>query len=252
MSGRKLLSFAPMIDSEFARFVLAHYGIAYVEERHLFGWASLLSLVRGASFQIPLLYGEGPALAGPERIVAHFEPLVPPASRLIPEDGMLAAQVAADMQRYHGTLGDQTAVIGYYHLLPQKALMMEPFTRGIPPGEARVLASIYPAFAGLFNLLLRLNAAHAADALDQTRLLFEEVDRRLADGRAFLVGDRLTLSDIALATAAAPVLLPENYGSPMPPLDAMPSALKAIVEELRQHPTAHFVSRIFREHRRNP
>jgi len=249
VSEPRLLVFAPMIDSEFARFILRHYGVAYAEEPHLFGWASLLALFRGMTFQIPLLTGAGPALGGPERIAAHFETIVPPEKRLIPEDGMLAAQVAADMQRFHGTLGDQTGVIGYYHLLPERALMMEPFTRGIPAGEARVLARIYPAFAGLFKLLLRLNPAHAAEALDQTRILFEEVDRRLADGRAFLVGDRLTLSDLALATAAAPVLLPPNYGSPMPPFDAMPSALKAIVLELRQHPTAKYVERIFRDYR---
>ncbi len=243
-----LLAFAPMIDSEFARFVLTHYGIIYREERHLFGWASLLAFSRGMSLQVPLLTGNT-TLAGPERMVAWFEKTCAPERKLIPTDNLLGIQVLADMARYHGTLGDQTAVVGYYHLLPQRALMLEPFTRGGPAREARVLARIYPAFAGLFRLLLHLDPAHAASALDQTRILFNETDRRLADGRHYLVGDRFTLSDIALATAAAPLLLPAGYGSPMPPFDAMPPTLKTIITELRQHETAKFVERIYAKHR---
>jgi glutathione S-transferase len=106
----------------------------------------------------------------------------------------------------------------------------------------------YPAFAGLFRLLLRLNPANAADALTQTRILFDEADRRVSGGAPYLVGEALTLSDIALATAAAPLLLPENYGAPIPVFAGMPPELQAIISELRQHPTAGFVQRIFREH----
>jgi len=236
-----------MIDSEFARFVLKLYGVPYQEERHIFGWASLISLFRAGKLQIPLLSGDGPSLAGPEAMVAQFEPTMTPERRLIPAG--CEAEIAADMRRYHGTLGDVTAVLGYYHLLPERALMLEPFSRGLSPREARMLPRVYPALHGLFNFLLHLNSQHAADTLDQTRLLFEEVDRRISDGRSYLVAGRLTLSDIALATAAAPVLLPTNYGSPMPPLEAMPPALRAIIGELRRHPTWHFVERIYREHR---
>ena len=53
-----LLSFPPMIDSEACRFLLAHYGVSYREEAHLFGWASVLSLWHGWTPQIPLLYGK--------------------------------------------------------------------------------------------------------------------------------------------------------------------------------------------------
>lgn len=244
-----LLTFAPMIDSEGSRFVLTHYGIAYRETPHLFGWASVLALFRGGTVQIPLLSGAGPALAGPRAIVAYFETICPAGKRLIPADGLLATQVEADWARFNGILAGATAVLGYYYLLPQRAIMIEPFTRGVPNIEATVLKATYPAFAGVFNVLLQLNAANARDALTQTRVIFDETDRRLADGRRYLVGDGLTLSDIALAVAAAPVLLPVNYGSPMPPLESMPAELQAIISELRQRETARFVENIFRKHR---
>ncbi len=245
-----LLTFAPMIDSELSRFVLTHYGVPYREIPHLFGWASVLALVHGGTPQIPLLYGKGPSLAGPRAIVGSYEPNCPPEKRLIPADSGLATQVDADWARFNGTLGGVTAVLGYYYLLPRRAIMMEPFCRGIPSIEATALKSIYPAFAGLFKLLLQLNPAHARDALAEVRVLFDETDRRLADGRQFLVGDGLTLSDLALATAAAPLLLPVNYGSPMPPFESMPAELQAIISEMRQHETARFVERIYATCRR--
>lgn len=246
---RTLLTFAPMIDCEFSRFLLNHYGAAWQETPHLFVWVSVLSLWHAGTPQVPVLFGQGPSLVGPRGIVDHYETVCPENKKLIPANSVLAMQVEADWARYNGILAGSTAVIGYYHLLPQRSIMMEPFSRGLPKSEASVLNVAYPALAALFRLLLQLNPANARDALAQTRALFEETDRRLADGRRYLVGDALTLSDLALATAAAPVLQPIGYGSPMPPLDSMPAEMKAIVSEMRQHPTADFVQRIFRDHR---
>lgn len=245
-----LLTFAPMIDSELSRLILNHYGITYRETPHLFGWASILALFRGGSLQIPLLSGGGQNLAGPRAMVDHFDANCTAEKKLLPADGFLLTQVEADWTRFHGALANATAVLGYYHLLPQKKIMMEPFCRGIPGAEARTLGAIYPAFAGLFKLLLNLNASHAADALTETRVVFDEIDRRLREGQGFLVGSRLTLSDFALATAAAPILLPKSYGSPMPPFERMPGELQAIISEFRQHKAARFVEAIFEKYRR--
>jgi glutathione S-transferase len=47
------------------------------------------------------------------------------------------------------------------------------------------------------------------------------------------VGDRLTLSDLAFAVAAAPVVLPPNYGGSIPSFEQLPSEIQAIVKEMR-------------------
>lgn len=243
-----LLTFAPMIDCECSRFVLGHYGIEFHETPHMFGWVSVLALLRGGSPQVPLLYGGGPRCIGPRAIVDYYEPKCPPEKRLIPANSQLAMQVNADWARFNGILAGSTAVLAYYHLLPHRAIMIEPFCRGIPSAEAAMTKVAYPALAGLFRLLLRLNPANAQNALTQTRVLFDEADARLADGRPFLVGDALTLGDIALATAAAPLLLPDNYTAPIPAFADMPVELQAIITELRQHPVARFVERIFHDY----
>jgi glutathione S-transferase len=243
--GKRLITFAPMIDSEACRVLLAHYGVAYREEDHIFGWASLVSLVNGGTVQIPLLCGDGLNIAGPRAVADHFEALAVPEKKLMPTVGVDAAQVNADWLRFNGTLGTAVAVICYYHLLPQRAIMLAPFSGGLPPAEARALPTIYPAFAGLLRRLLQLNAANVAGAVDQARAIFDETDRRIADGRHYLVGDRLTLSDFALATAAAPLLQPHGFGSPMPTIGEMPSELQKLIFEFRAHSTAGFVYQIY-------
>ena len=241
-----LLSFAPMIDSECSRLLLAHYGVDYVEKPHLFGWASVLSTLRGGTPQVPMLYGGGgPVCAGPRAISDYYETKCPEVLRLVPKNTMLAMQVNADWDRYNGILAGSTAAFAYFYLLPHREIMMEPIGRGVPKAEKAFLKTGYPAVAGLLKLLLRLNAANAADALTQIRVLFDETDRRVGDGRLHLAGATLTLGDFALATAAAPMLLPPGYTAPCPPLERMPAQMQTIIAELRQRPTAAFVARFF-------
>jgi glutathione S-transferase len=241
-----------MINSELCRFVLNHYEIPYTEAAHIFGWASLLALWYGRTVEVPVVYGNNLRLAGPRAIVARFDPHCPAARKLIPPEKTGSDQIERDWNDFNWTLGGATAAFAYYHLLPHRQLMIEPFTRDVPAAERWIVKNLYALFAAQFKLLLQLSARHANEAARQIKSTFDSVDRRLADGRQFLLGDTLTLSDLALATAAAPVLLPEGYGAPMPLLAAMPPEMTAMIEEMRQHETARFVQRIFGQYRNQP
>jgi hypothetical protein len=91
-----LLTFAPMIDCETSRLVLGHYVIAYREQPHVFGWVSLLALRHAFTLRVPVLYGQGLRLAGPRRIVDHFDESCPVERKLIPAGMPFHAQVEAD------------------------------------------------------------------------------------------------------------------------------------------------------------
>jgi glutathione S-transferase len=240
-----MLTFQPMIDSETARLVARHYGIAVTERDHLLVCASLRTLLRGGYGRIPLLVGQGFALTGPYPIAEHFDAALPAARRLIPTTPPLAAEVAADWARYNGAMGSDVAVVAYYRLLPQRALMQPIFAAPVPWLEARLLPLTYPILRGLITLALGLSADRAAAATLRIRAAFDATDRRIADGRRYLAGERLTIGDIALCAAAAPLLLPRGYGALMPPLAAMPPALRTLMEELRTRPTAAFVQRLY-------
>jgi glutathione S-transferase len=151
-----------------------------------------------------------------------------------------------DWNRFHGAFATCTARLAYFHLLPHRDIMIEPFIRGIPRGEAALTRVIYPLQRALLSSFLQLTRENAADALAQIRTTFDKVDARISDGRRLLQGDRLTLGDVALAAAAAPVTLPDNGRSPIPPLSQMPAAYAAIVREMRNRPTARLVQTVLR------
>jgi glutathione S-transferase len=247
-----MLTFAPMIDSELSRLILAHYAIPYREEPHLFGWASVLALLHGGYGRVPLIYGGGRRLTGPRALVDHFDALFPEDRALLPARQPLRTQVEEAWERYNGELATYTARVAYFHLLPARDIMLEPFSRGVPRSEAAVVRPAYGLLRWLFTMLLRLKPATARDALARVRTAFDRTDRLVADGRRYLAGGRLTMADLALASAAAPMLLPAGYAAPVPPLAAMPPAMQAIVAELRQHPTARFVERIYALHPPQP
>lgn len=240
----RLLTFAPMVDSETARLVCRWYGLDYREDDHLFGWVSLLTVLHGGYGRVPLLHGGGLHLSGPRPIVDRFDPLAPPARRLLLPGGARAG-IEADWAAYNGTLGGDLAVFAYFHLLPARELMIPIFAGPVPPAESRLTPHVYPQLCWLFGVLLRLTPQRAAAAEQGIRMAFAAMDRRLADGRRFLCGDRLTLGDIAFAAATAPLLQPAGYGARMPDVAAMPPAIRDTIGDLRQHGAVRYVERVY-------
>lgn len=242
-----MLTFAPMVDSETVRLLLRHYGIPFTERDHLFGWGSLLTLFHGGYGAVPFVYRPGMRLTGPRPLVDRCDAALPAAARLVPVEPDLHKQAEADWQTYNGGLGADVAVFAYFHLLPARDLMTPIFAARVSSSEARLTSTAYPMLSFLLRTLLWLTPARARDAADRIRSAFAATDRRLADGRRYLCGDRLTVGDIALAAASAPLLQPRGYGAKMPPVDAMPAAVADLMRELRSHPTAAFVDRLYEE-----
>lgn len=240
-----MLTFQPMIDSETTRLIARYHRIDLTEQDHLPVGAALRTLLRGGNGHIPLLYGDGFTLTSPYPIAQHFDATLPPDRRLIPEAGPLAAEVAADWQTYNGDMGTDVAQFAYFHLLPDRALMQPIFGTPVPWVERALLPLTYPLLRALITFGLKLSAEQAATAEAGIRATFDATDRRIADGRAFLAGDRLTLSDIAMCAAFAPLLVPRGYGALMPPVEVTPPPLRALMQELRTRPTAAFVQRLY-------
>ena len=230
-----MLTFAPMIDSELSRLILAHYAIPYREEPRIFGWASVLALLHGGHGRIPFIHGGGRRLTARARSSTISTRSSRRTARCV-RRGNRCGRGRCGVERYNGELATYTARVAYFHLLPARDIMLEPFSRGVPRSEAAVVRPAYGLLRRLFTMLLRLKPATAQDALARVRAAFDRTDRLVADGRRYLAGGRLTMADLALASAAAPMLLPAGYAAPVPPLEAMPPAMQAIVAELRQHP----------------
>ncbi len=244
-----LITFPPSLDSELSRFLVEHYGIQHQERPHALIFSFYYTLWHGSSVVFPLLYGDSFKIVGPLAMVNYFDTRCAPALRLWPQQEDQKSQADSDWALFNNTLAFSTAVFAYYHLLPHRDLMIRPLSLGTPDFERKAVERAYPVFAGLLRILLRLTSQRAQQSLDQIRTIFTAVDARIAGGRRFLVGDRLTLSDLAFSVAAAPVVLPPAYGGPIPGFAEMPPAIQAAVNEMRAHPAGAFALRIYEEQR---
>lgn len=250
MSETTLITFPPALDSELSRFLMVRYRIPHREQRHVLIFSSFYTLRHGYTVLFPLLYSDSYRLNTVRKMIDHFEPLCPAELKLLP-DGDDREQATADWMLFNSRLGSATTVFGYYHLLPHRKIMIEPLSDGAPPFEVSAVRSAYPVFAGLLRLLLRLTSARAQDALAEIRAVMQIVDDRLADGRLYLMGEHFSLSDMAFAVAAAPVIFPDKYGGgrALPPLSETPPELQSVVKEMRERPCGQLALRIYRDHR---
>lgn len=239
----ELLTFSPMVDSECARMLLAYYGKTYTETDRLFGWVSVLTLLRGGYGRVPFVSGDG-RMSQPRDIVKRFDGKTG-RSALLPADPQALKAVDAEWTRWNWDYGFDTAKLAYFHLLPQRDAMIESFGKPITPTGRSALPYTYPALALLFRVALQLSEANATAALARIRTALDTLDATLADGRPFLAGDTLTLADIGLASSSAPIMLPPHYAPRIPPLDRLPIVLRDIIAECRARPAAALVTRIY-------
>jgi glutathione S-transferase len=248
MPDPTLITFPPSLDSELARFVLAHYQIPHREQRHTLILSSFATLWHGYTVRFPLLYGDSYRLNTARKMIDYFEPLSPANRKLLPDTDN-PEKAKTDWTYFNNTLGSATSVFGYYHLLKHREIMINPLSDGALKFEVAAVRAAYPIFAGLLRLLLRLTPSRAEEALAQIRQVMKDVDLRLSDGRPFLMGDHFSLSDMAFVVAAAPIVWPDEYGGKLPPLADTPPEIKNAVAEMREHPSGQFVLRLYRERR---
>ena len=107
---------------------------------------------------------------------------------------------------------------------------------GVPTWERRALPLAYPVVTRVIDRYLDITPDTAAQSEAQVRMTFDAVAKRLSDDRPYLCGDRFTAADLTFAALAASVLMPPEYGVPLPQPEELPVAMAAVVREFRAHP----------------
>jgi glutathione S-transferase len=166
-----------------------------------------------------------------------------------PLDSQLRAEAAELEELFDTALGPHTRRLAYFHLLPHRRLLLSSLLAGVGRTEAAAFRVVRPLVVSLMRRSMRITPDGAERSLERVREVFATVAERLADRRDFLVGNAFTAADLSFAALAAPVVLPRNYGSPLPPLDELPPAMLALVEDFRAAPAGEFALRMYRDHR---
>ena len=247
MSSRRLLTIPISHYCEKARWALERAGLPYREERHVQGVNRIVSRRARGHGTLPVLICEAGVLAESEAILRYADAHLREAVRLFP-DG--APEVTALCRELDAGLGPDGRRWIYAHMLEHQELMLRFNNAGVPRWEDRMMRALWP----LAERWGRRELGLRADTLERDRprveAAFDAIAARLADGRPYLFGDRFTAADLTFAALAASVLLPPDYGTPLPQPDELPEAVARDVRAFREHPAGAFALRLVRDHRR--
>lgn len=231
---------------EKARWALDRAGLPYREDRHLQIFHYVPAALAGGGATVPVLaLGSGRTLADSTDILRWVDEQSP--GSLYPQDPTLRDEVLRLEDRFDERFGPATRRVVYFHLLDRRDLLHYNAT-GVPSVERVALNLVFPLAALYIRRRLRISQARVDRDVAAIRAAFDEIGARV-DGRRYLVGDTFTAADLAFASLAAPMILPAEYGTPLPRPDEVPEALRRLVEEYRQHPAGVYAMRMFREER---
>ncbi len=235
---------------EKARWALDRAGIDYRERAHLQLIHWLAARRAGGGRTVPVLVCGDRVFAESADILDEADANAPPGQRLFPDDPDAAAEVRALERNFDASLGPQGRRWMYNELRGCRDIAMAYGCTGVPAWERRALSVGYPAMTRVIDRFLDITPATAAQSEAEVKRTFAAVARRLGDGRPYLCGERFTAADLTFAALAAPVVMPAEYGVPLPQPEELPVKTAAMVREFRAHPAGAYALRMFRDDRR--
>jgi glutathione S-transferase len=234
---------------EKARWALEHTGVRYRERAHVQGIHQLVARRAGGGSTVPVLVCGATVLTDSAAIVAYADSRAPAARRLYPADPARAAEARALEREFDERLGPHGRRWMYHAMRGQRRLVLAYAPTGVPAWERWALRAGYSAMVRAIDRHLEITQASATASLTEVRAVFDDVAARLADGRQFLLGERFGAADLTFAALSAAVLVPRQYGVPLPQPHELPASMAAVVHELRAHPAGAHALALFRDHR---
>lgn len=236
---------------EKARWALERAGLPYEEDAHLPLFQYPAVRKAGGTRQVPVLMTPSGGVADSTAILRWIDTQVEPTRRLFPaDDPSILADVVALEERFDQVLGPAARRVAYLHLLPRAHVLKRYLAPTVPAFEKAIFPAFLPLLVRLIRTALKVTPEKAARDHEKLVKLFGELSERLSDGRRYLTGDRFTAADLTFASLAAPVLLPKEYGVPLPTLDEVSPEFRALVEQFRATRAGTLAMRLYREERR--
>jgi glutathione S-transferase len=236
-----------------ARWALELADLSYQEDAHLQVFHYLATARVGGGPLVPVLVADDEVIAGSATIVRWADQNGADRRGKV---GLVPSAHAAEIDRlehdFDERLGPSGRLWMYYQVLPHRELVEAYACSGVPAWQQRMLRPAYGFVDRFIRWRLDIDEPAVIEARREVLRVFDDVAKRLADGRRYLVGDAFSAADLAFAALAAPCVLPPQYGVPLPPIDELPNGYRKEVAALREHPAGQFALRMYREHRMAP
>ena len=235
---------------EKARWALERARMQYREEPHVQGVHRLVARRAGGGSTVPVLVTPDGVIDDSTAILAWVDERTPPEHRLYPAAADERRDVQALCRRLDQELGPTGRRLMYVHLLPQRRLAARFNNQGVPPWEDRAMRWGWPLATRFVSRALDIRPG--VDVQDEAAA-WRELDfvaGLLADGRPYLCGERFGAADLTFASLSAALVVPTDYGVPLPQPELMDASTAALVRRAREHPAGRFAIRVIAEQRR--
>lgn len=166
---------------------------------------------------------------------------------LIPQDPALREEVMAIEERFD-RIGSHVIRYAHSSALNDPDTIVALWSLDAGPTQARMIKHLFPLLRMAFRRRMRMRADTVARSKQAIAEGLDWLDTRLADGRKFLAGDRLTVADITAAALLAPLFGPDQH-----PIYSRPdfrAGMAPLIEEWNERPGARWLREMYRRHRR--
>lgn len=246
---RRLLTIPISHFCEKARWALDRAGLEYVEERHIQGIHQIYAKRAGGLKTMPVLIAREGVFNQSESILRYADERVGEEQRLFPEDPALLAEIESLCRKLDEGLGPEGRRWIYAQVLPLKDLMLDYNNQGVPRWEDRFMRMFWPLAKGFASRELKITDTTIEDDGPRVWRALDEIAELLSDGRRYLCGDRFSAADLTFAALAASVVIPPEYGTPLPQPEDVPDELAREVRAFREHPAGAYAMELFRTER---
>ncbi|MCC6899665.1 MAG: glutathione S-transferase [Polyangiaceae bacterium] len=246
MPAYRLITLGPSHYCEKARWALSRCRVPFVEEPHVPLIHSVHTRKAGGTRTVPVLLTDSGTFADSTDILELCDRQT---SGALYGSGETRRQ-SRDLEEYFDEkLGPHTRRLVYFHILDEKPLVVGLFVPGVSRAERASFEFGYYGIRALMRKGMKINREGADRSRERALAVFRDVSARLGDGRRYLTGDRFTAADLTFASLAAPVILPPEYGWPLPPLASLGPAMQSEVRHFRDSAAGELVLRLYREDR---
>lgn len=167
---------------------------------------ALVKGLRGRT-TVPVLQIDHQAVQDSTQIIEWLDTAYSPLTTL---PAHLRDEIMAVEERFDA-IGKDVARYLYHTGFEHTDTILALWTRFASPLETRVVRLAYPLIKAVFKIKLNINAKAAARAEQRIDAALTWLEKRLADGHDYLVGNQFTVADITAAALLAPMACPVEH-----------------------------------------
>lgn len=193
----------------------------------------------------PVMELDGELIVDSTAIIARLE-LLQPDPPLYPRDTGQRRRALELEDYYDEHVGADLRRLFYHAYLADSAKCARMSTAGFGKGTYRLFRILMPVLKPVIRMNMGINRDTVARARADLGGFFDKLERELGDGQ-YLVGDRFTVADLAVASLLSLIVRPPQlpYELPEPP----PDTLLALREQVSMRRGFRWVQEMYERHR---